>query len=223
NLGVHFATLCGRFYAMDRDKRWDRVKEYYECLLGKAYKVPNLLEYLQKSYDENVTDEFIKAAQNENYKGMREEDGIIFINFRNDRMKQLVEVLNSKDFKEFEREKIFENLLTMSVYDDKFKLPVLFEKEKIENTLAQVISKAGLSQLHTAETEKYAHVTFFFNGGKEELLENETRVLIPSPKVKTYDEKPQMSAFEVCDAVKKGIEKGEDFIVVNFANGDMVG
>ncbi len=105
NLGVHFATLCGRFYAMDRDKRWDRVKEYYECLLGKAYKVPNLLEYLQKSYDENVTDEFIKAAQNENYKGMREEDGIIFINFRNDRMKQLVEVLNSKDFKEFEREK----------------------------------------------------------------------------------------------------------------------
>lgn len=102
---MHFATLCGRFYAMDRDKRWDRVKEYYECLLGKAYKVPNLLEYLQKSYDENVTDEFIKAAQNENYKGMREEDGIIFINFRNDRMKQLVEVLNSKDFKEFEREK----------------------------------------------------------------------------------------------------------------------
>lgn len=105
--------------------------------------------------------------QNENYKGMREEDGIIFINFRNDRMKQLVEVLNSKDFKEFEREKIFENLLTMSVYDDKFKLPVLFEKEKIENTLAQVISKAGLSQLHTAETEKYAHVTFFLMAEKK--------------------------------------------------------
>lgn len=223
NLGVHFATLCGRFYAMDRDKRWERVKEYYDCLLGKSKSVPNLVQYLEKCYKENITDEFIRAAQNESYKGMREEDGLIFINFRNDRMKQLIEVLNSKEFKEFEREKVFKNLLTMSVYDDKFKLDVLFEKEEIKNTLSETISKAGLSQLHTAETEKYAHVTFFFNGGKEELLENETRVLIPSPKVKTYDEKPAMSAFEVCEVVKKGIEKGEDFIVVNFANGDMVG
>lgn len=223
NLGVHFATLCGRFYAMDRDERWDRLKEYYECLLGRAKKVPNFLDYMQKCYDEGITDEFIKAAQNENYQGIEEEDGFIFINFRNDRMKQLIKVLNSKDFKEFKREKVFENLLSMSVYDDKFQFPVLFEKEEIKNTLSQVISRAGLTQLHTAETEKYAHVTFFFNGGKEELLENETRVLIPSPKVKTYDEKPAMSAFEVCDAVKKGMQKGEDFIVVNFANGDMVG
>ncbi|AXP08172.1 2,3-bisphosphoglycerate-independent phosphoglycerate mutase [Campylobacter hepaticus] len=223
NLGIHFATLCGRFYAMDRDKRWDRLKEYYDCLLGKSLKVSNLIDYMQKCYDENITDEFIKAAQNENYEGMNEEDGLIFINFRNDRMKQLIEVLNAKNFDHFKRDKVFNNLLTMSVYDDKFNLLVLFEKEQIKSTLSEVISKAGLSQLHTAETEKYAHVTFFFNGGKEELVENETRILIPSPKVKTYDEKPDMSAFEVCDVVKKGIEKGEDFIVVNFANGDMVG
>lgn len=222
-IGVHFATLCGRFYAMDRDKRWERVREYYDCLLGKSKGVPNLVDYVEECYQNEITDEFIQAAKNENYKGMQEDDGLIFVNFRNDRMKQLIEVLNSQNFKEFEREKVFENLLTMSVYDNKFNIPVLFEKEEIKNTLSETISKAGLTQLHTAETEKYAHVTFFFNGGKEELLENETRVLIPSPKVKTYDEKPEMSAFEVCDAVKKGIEKGEDFIVVNFANGDMVG
>ncbi len=185
--------------------------------------VSNWVDYIEECYQNETTDEFIQAAKNENYKGMQEDDGLIFVNFRNDRMKQLIEVLNSQNFKEFEREKVFENLLTMSVYDDKFNIPVLFEKEEIKNTLSETISKAGLTQLHTAETEKYAHVTFFFNGGKEELLENETRVLIPSPKVKTYDEKPEMSAFEVCDVVKKGIEKGEDFIVVNFANGDMVG
>lgn len=221
--GVHLASVCGRFYAMDRDKRWERVKEYYNCLLAKAPRVLSFSSYIEDSYKENITDEFIKAAISKDFEGLNEEDGLIFINFRNDRMRELIELLNSKDFKEFKREKIFENLLTMCVYDDKFKLPVLFEKEKLENTLAEVISKAGLSQLHTAETEKYAHVTFFFNGGKEELLENETRVLIPSPKVKTYDEKPQMSAFEVLAEVKKGIQKGEDFIVVNFANGDMVG
>ena len=221
--GVHLASVCGRFYAMDRDKRWDRVEEYYKCLLAQVPKVSNFSSYIENSYKKNTTDEFIKGVVSNDFKGLSEEDGLIFVNFRNDRMRELIEVLNSKDFKEFKREKIFQNLLTMCVYDEKFKIPVLFEKEKIENTLAEVISKAGLSQLHTAETEKYAHVTFFFNGGKEELLENETRVLIPSPKVKTYDEKPQMSAYEVLSEVKKGIEKGEDFIVVNFANGDMVG
>ncbi|MBM0637486.1 2,3-bisphosphoglycerate-independent phosphoglycerate mutase [Campylobacter sp. VicNov18] len=223
NLGVYFATLCGRFYAMDRDKRWDRIKEYYDGLLGRVHKVSNWLDYIQKSYDANIMDEFIKAAQNENYHGIQEEDGLIFINFRNDRMKQLVEALNSKEFSGFKRDRIFENLLTMSVYDEQFNIPVIFEKEQLKNTLSEVISSAGLTQLHTAETEKYAHVTFFFNGGKEELLENETRILIPSLKVKTYDEQPSMSAFEVCNAVKQGIKKGEDFIVVNFANGDMVG
>ena len=221
--GVKLASVCGRFYAMDRDKRWERVEEYYNCLLAKAPRVSSFSSYIENSYQEDITDEFIKAAISKDFEGLSEEDGLIFVNFRNDRMRELIEILNSKDFKEFKREKIFENLLTMCVYDDKFNLPVIFEKEKIENTLAEVISKAGLSQLHTAETEKYAHVTFFFNGGKEDLLENETRVVIPSPKVKTYDEKPQMSAYEVLAEVKKGIEKGEDFIVVNFANGDMVG
>ncbi|MGH2326882.1 2,3-bisphosphoglycerate-independent phosphoglycerate mutase [Campylobacter taeniopygiae] len=222
-LGICFATLCGRFYAMDRDKRWDRIQEYYRCLMGESQSSDDFIKYIQQSYQDQITDEFIKAVKHNDYKGMDENDGLIFINFRNDRMKQLVEVLNFQDFKEFKRDKIFQNLLTMSVYDDRFDIPVIFQKEKIQNTLPEIISKAGLTQLHTAETEKYAHVTFFFNGGKEELLENETRILIPSPKVKTYDEKPQMSAFEVCDIVKKGINKGEDFIVVNFANGDMVG
>ena len=120
-------------------------------------------------------------------------------------------------------ETVMKNAITMTNYDDKFNLKVLFEKENIKNTLAELISNAGLTQLHTAETEKYAHITFFLNGGKEDLVANETRLLIPSPKVKTYDEKPEMSAFEVLEAVKSGIEKGEDFIVVNFANGDMIG
>lgn len=220
---VHFASLCGRFYAMDRDKRWERVRAYYECLRGRAKWIKNFSEAVRASYEEGVYDEFIEPVVCEDFEGIDSEDGIIFINFRNDRMKELVEALHSEEFSAFERDKTFKNCLTMSVYDDKFKLPVLFEKENLKNTLAEVISKAGLSQLHTAETEKYAHVTFFFNGGKEELLENETRTLIPSPKVKTYNENPAMSAFEVCEAVKSGMEKGEDFIVVNFANGDMVG
>ncbi len=221
--GICFASLCGRFYAMDRDKRWERIKEYYKCLLGEAERVLKFSEYLEQSYKEKITDEFIKARISKDFTGLNEEDGLIFINFRNDRMRELVEALSAENFTEFKRDKIFKNILTMCVYDDKFNFPVLFKKEELKNTLAELISKANLSQLHTAETEKYAHVTFFFNGGKEELLENETRVLIPSPKVETYDEKPQMSAFEVLEEVKKGILKGEDFIVVNFANGDMVG
>jgi len=220
---IHLASLSGRFYAMDRDKRWQRVLEYYKCLMGEALSVESFSEYMQKSYAQNITDEFIKPVVFQGFKGIKKDEGLIFINFRNDRMKQLVQALNSKEFKEFPRKELFENLLTMSVYDDNFNIPVLFEKEQIENTLAQVIAQAGLSQLHTAETEKYAHVTFFFNGGKEELVAGESRVLIPSPKVKTYDQKPEMSAYEVLDIVKKGINKGEDFIVVNFANGDMVG
>ena len=138
-------------------------------------------------------------------------------------MKEIVTALSSDEFSEFERPFVFKNILTMSVYDEKFNLPTIFAKEELKNTLASVIAENDLSQLHTAETEKYAHVTFFFNGGKEDLENNESRVLIPSPKVKTYDEKPEMSAYEVLEVVKKGIEKGEDFIVVNFANGDMVG
>lgn len=220
---IQFASLCGRFYAMDRDKRWERTQKYYDCLLAKALKNSDFVGHIQNSYDKDITDEFLEPIINPKFEGINEEDGLIFINFRNDRMKQIIEVLNDGNFKEFKREKILKNLLTMTVYDDKYNIPVLFEKEKIDNTLAETISLAGLRQLHTAETEKYAHVTFFFNGGKEEVLENETRVLIPSPKVKTYDLMPQMSAYEVLEVVLKGIENQEDFIVVNFANGDMVG
>lgn len=222
-LGVHLASLCGRFFAMDRDKRWERVREFYNALLGKAPSVAKFSEYIAQNYAQNVTDEFLPACNAPDFTGLGVDDGIIFINFRNDRMKEIVSALSDDEFSEFERPFVFKNILTMSVYDEKFNLPVLFDKEELTNTLAAVISEHDLSQLHTAETEKYAHVTFFFNGGKEDLVAGESRVLIPSPKVKTYDEKPEMSAYEVLEAVKKGIEKGEDFIVVNFANGDMVG
>ncbi|EAJ0335053.1 2,3-bisphosphoglycerate-independent phosphoglycerate mutase [Campylobacter lari] len=221
--GVNFASLSGRFYAMDRDKRYDRVKFYYDALFAKAPKCDDFVQFIQKNYDENITDEFLTPVISQNFDGIKAEDGVIFINFRNDRMRQLVASLTQESFNEFPKEVLIKNTITMSLYDESFKLPVIFEKEELNNTLASVIANANLSQLHTAETEKYAHVTFFFNGGKEELECNETRVLIPSPKVKTYDEKPQMSAKEVAGEVIKGIENSMDFIVVNFANGDMVG
>lgn len=221
--GLNLASLSGRFYAMDRDKRYERVQEYYKALFGKALRVKDFADYMRQNYQKELTDEFIKPAISEDFKGLGQNDGLIFINFRNDRMKQIVSALTSDEFSEFEREFVLKNALSMTRYDDNFDLKVLFEKEKLENTLAEYISKANLRQFHTAETEKYAHVTFFFNGGKEEPVPNESRVLVPSPKVKTYDEKPQMSAFEVLEEVKKGIKRGEDFIVVNFANGDMVG
>lgn len=220
---VNLASLSGRFYAMDRDKRYERVRAYYEALFGRASHIKDFIHYIQQSYDEGITDEFIKPAISDEFKGIEQDDGLIFINFRNDRMKQLVSALTSENFSEFKREFVVKNALTMTRYDEQFALAVLFEKERLEHTLAETISNAGLSQLHTAETEKYAHVTFFLNGGKEEPVKGETRVLIPSPKVKTYDEKPEMSAYEVCEAVIAGVERGEDFIVVNFANGDMVG
>lgn len=221
--GLNLASLSGRFYAMDRDKRYERVQEYYKALFGKALRVRDFADYVGQNYQKDITDEFIKPAISEDFKGLGQNDGLIFINFRNDRMKQIVSALTSDEFNEFEREFVLKNALSMTRYDDNFDLKVLFEKEKLENTLAEYISKANLRQFHTAETEKYAHITFFFNGGKEEPVPNESRVLVPSPKVKTYDEKPQMSAFEVLEEVKKGIKRGEDFIVVNFANGDMVG
>ncbi|MBF0898180.1 MAG: phosphoglycerate mutase (2,3-diphosphoglycerate-independent), partial [Campylobacter concisus] len=181
------------------------------------------LEYIMQSYEAGVTDEFIVPASFGDFGGIGEDDGVIFINFRNDRVREIAAALGDENFSEFARPFVVKNLLTMTEYDANFKFEVLFKNEKIKNTLSEVIAAAGLRQLHTAETEKYAHVTFFFNGGVEELASNETRVLIPSPKVKTYDEKPEMSAAEVCKAVLKGMEDEQDFIVVNFANGDMVG
>lgn len=218
------ASICGRFYAMDRDKRWDRVEQAYRVIAENS----NLSElapseYMKKSYEDEIFDEFIKSASFYDFGGIKPSDGIVFVNFRNDRARELCAALSVADFSEFSRKSTCPNLITMTQYDDKFAFPVMFAPDEINNTLAQVIADNNLRQLHTAETEKYAHVTFFFNGGKEECVENEARVLIPSPKVATYDEKPEMSAYEVCEAVLKGMDEGFDFIVVNFANGDMVG
>ncbi len=177
----------------------------------------------KKATKRAVTDEFILPTAFEGYPGMGEGDGVILANFRSDRMRQIATVLGDPEFDAFERRPLKLHLATMTQYDASFPYPVLFPKEAPKHTLAEVISRAGLRQLHTAETEKYAHVTFFFNGGVEEPVEGESRVLIPSPQVKTYDLQPEMSAPEVGDAVLKAMEEGYDFVVVNFANGDMVG
>lgn len=218
-----FGSLSGRFYAMDRDKRWDRVRLYLDALLGEAEKSEDFLAYIDECYAKNISDEFIPPRTYIDFKGMDEEDGLIFINFRNDRLIELVSALCMDDFKPFKRKKLFKNILTMSIYDESFKLASILDKLCLENTLSECISRAGLSQLHTAETEKYAHVTFFFNAQKKEPLKGEKRVLIPSPKVKSYDSVPKMSIKGVYEAVCAGMDEGRDFIVVNFANGDMVG
>ena len=221
---IRIASIGGRFYTMDRDNRWERVEKGYRAIV-EAQPVSSLSpeEYVRKSYEEGITDEFILPTAFEGYPGMRDEDGVILANFRSDRMREIATALGDPEFDAFERRPLKLYLATMTQYDASFPYPVLFPKEAPKNTLAEVISRAGLRQLHTAETEKYAHVTFFFNGGVEEPVEGESRVLIPSPQVKTYDLQPEMSAPEVGDAVLKAMEEGYDFVVVNFANGDMVG
>ncbi|MBQ8452194.1 MAG: 2,3-bisphosphoglycerate-independent phosphoglycerate mutase [Prevotella sp.] len=225
---AHIASIVGRFYAMDRDKRWTRVKEAYDLLTaGKGKQSADMLQAMQESYDEGVTDEFIKPIHNTQVNGVIEEgDAVIFINFRNDRAKELTTVLTQQDMPE-EGMKTIPGLkyYCMTPYDANFRgVGILFPKENVEDTLGEYLSKLGKKQLHTAETEKYAHVTFFFNGGREAPFEGEDRILVPSPKVATYDLKPEMSAFEVKDNLVKAINTQKyDFIVVNFANGDMVG
>lgn len=221
---ITIATIGGRFYGMDRDNRWDRVELGYKAIAEakpKTDKSPSL--YIDESYAKDVTDEFIAPVAFGDYDGLRDGDAMLTINFRSDRMREMTSALGDKNFDGFSKEHKSIYLATITEYDKSFNYPVLFKKDTPKNTLAEVISNAGLTQLHTAETEKYAHVTFFLNGGVDEPFLNETRVLIPSPKVKTYDEKPQMSAPEVGKAVRDGIDEGYDFIVVNFANGDMVG
>ena len=221
---IKIATIAGRYYAMDRDNRWDRVKKSFEAItFAQPSTSYDVLTYLKESYDSGVFDEFIIPSAFDGYDGLKENDGIIFCNFRSDRMREMSSVFANKEFSEFPtfKENLF--LATMTQYDKNTPIDVLFPKDAPENTLAEVISNAGLSQLHTAETEKYAHVTFFFNGGIEEPMLNETRVLIPSPSVATYDLQPEMSAPQVADAVKTAMKNDIDFIVVNFANGDMVG
>lgn len=222
------ASIIGRFYAMDRDKRWNRVKEAYDLLVdGKGKQAKCMVEAMQQSYDEDVTDEFIKPINNANVDGtIKEGDCIIFFNYRNDRAKELTVVLTQKDMPE-EGMHTVKGLqyYCMTPYDASFQnVHIIFPKENVQNTLGEFLSNKGMTQLHTAETEKYAHVTFFFNGGRETPYEGEDRILVPSPKVATYDLKPEMSAFEVKDKLVAAIKENKyDFIVVNFANGDMVG
>ncbi|MBA1433176.1 MAG: 2,3-bisphosphoglycerate-independent phosphoglycerate mutase [Epsilonproteobacteria bacterium] len=224
NENVTIATIAGRFYAMDRDNRWERVKRAYDAIVNAEPITEMSLEaYIGHSYAQGETDEFVEPTAFSDYDGMQDGDAVLTINFRSDRMREMVTALAAENFVEFERKPIKVHLATITEYDKSFSYPVLFKKEPPKNTLAEVISNANLRQLHTAETEKYAHVTFFLNGGIDEPYANETRVLIPSPDVKTYDMKPEMSAHEVGEAVLAAMDEGYDFIVVNFANGDMVG
>ena len=222
------ASIIGRYYAMDRDKRWERVKEAYDLLVnGEGKKATDMVQAMQESYDEGVTDEFIKPIVNANVDGtIKEGDVVIFFNYRNDRAKVLTVVLTQQDMPEAGMHTIPGlQYYCMTPYDASFKgVHILFDKENVANTLGEYLSAKGMSQLHIAETEKYAHVTFFFNGGRETPFDKEDRILVPSPKVATYDLKPEMSAYEVKDKLVAAINENKyDFIVVNFANGDMVG
>ncbi len=222
------ASIVGRFYAMDRDKRWDRIKAAYDLLVsGEGKQATDMVRAVQESYDEGVTDEFIKPINNSAVDGtIKEGDVVIFFNFRNDRAKELTIVLTQRDMPEMGMHTIPGlQYYCMTPYDASFTgLHILFPKENVTNTLGEYLSAQGKAQLHTAETEKYAHVTFFFNGGRETPFGGEERILVASPKVQTYDLKPEMSAYEVKDKLVEAIKLEKyDFIVVNFANGDMVG
>ena len=229
----HIASIIGRFYAMDRDKRWNRVKIAYDQLVeGKGRQVTDMVEGVQSCYDSDSedhknTDEFMEPLVNANVDGrIKEGDVVIFFNYRNDRAKELTIVLTQQDMPEEGMHTILGlQYYCMTPYDASFKgVHILFPKENVENTLGEYLSQQGKRQLHTAETEKYAHVTFFFNGGRETPYEGEDRILVPSPKVATYDLKPEMSAYAVKDKLVGAINTQQyDFIVVNFANGDMVG
>jgi len=219
------ASLIGRYYAMDRDKRWERTKKAYEMLVkGRRRLVENAMEGIKIAYENGETDEFVLPVVIENTERIKDGDVAIFFNFRPDRGRQLTSAFIDPDFSYFPVEPIEVYFVTMTRYDKNFKNPVAFEKEDIKNTLGEVLSKNGMSQLRIAETEKYAHVTYFFNGGREKPFPGEERCLVPSPKVATYDLKPEMSAYEVTEELIKRIEEEKyDFIVVNYANPDMVG
>lgn len=225
------ATITGRYYAMDRDKRWERVKLAYDALVNGIGATSNNAEQsILESYENNVTDEFIKPVVMVDEEGnpkatIQNDDVVIFFNFRTDRGRQLTEVLSQKDNHEYNMHKLSLYYVTMTNYDETFQnINVIYKNDNIENTLGEVLENAGKKQIRIAETEKYPHVTFFFSGGREQEFDGEKRLLCPSPKVATYDLKPQMSAYEIRDAIVPELEKGEvDFVCLNFANGDMVG
>ncbi|WP_272151596.1 2,3-bisphosphoglycerate-independent phosphoglycerate mutase [Tenacibaculum aiptasiae] len=225
------ASITGRYYAMDRDNRWERIHLAYDALVNaKGTLSSNATESIQQSYDSDITDEFIKPIvmvdnNNQPKTTIKEDDVVIFFNFRTDRGRQLTEALNEKDFSEFNMKKLPLYFVTMTNYDETFKnIKVIYNSNNIENTLGEVLESAKKKQIRIAETEKYPHVTFFFSGGREEEFKGEKRLLCPSPKVATYDLKPEMSAYEIRDAIVPELENGEvDFVCLNFANGDMVG
>ncbi|WP_421811170.1 2,3-bisphosphoglycerate-independent phosphoglycerate mutase [Flagellimonas sp.] len=225
------ATVIGRYYAMDRDKRWERVKMAYDVLVNaKGEKTQDIGEAMQKSYDDGVTDEFIKplvltGTDNEPVAKIKDGDVIVFFNFRTDRGRELTQALSQQDFHEQNMHKLDLYYVTMTNYDDSFKgTKIIFNKENIKDTLGETLAKHGKKQIRIAETEKYPHVTFFFNGGREEPFDGEERILCPSPKVATYDLQPEMSAYDIRDAIIPELKKGEaDFVCLNFANPDMVG
>ncbi|HMI06323.1 MAG TPA: 2,3-bisphosphoglycerate-independent phosphoglycerate mutase, partial [Flavobacterium sp.] len=225
------ATMIGRYFAMDRDKRWERVKQAYDLLVhGTGEHSKNAVETLEANYAKNVTDEFIPATvmvndRDEPLATIKEGDVVIFFNFRTDRGRQLTEVLSQKDHLDFNMHKMNLYYVTMTNYDDTFNnIYRIFDKDHITETLGEVLEKHNKKQIRIAETEKYPHVTFFFSGGRENPFEGETRILRNSPKVATYDLQPEMSAFELADALVPELEKeAVDFVCLNFANGDMVG
>ena len=225
------ASIIGRYYAMDRDKRWERVKIAYDCLVnGVGEASSDMVEAMQRSYDEGVTDEFVKPIVRIDENGevigrIKPNDLVIFYNYRNDRAKEITIVLTQQDMPEEGMHTMPLYYCCMTPYDAKFEgLHILFDKENVRNTIGEYVSSLGLSQLRIAETEKYAHVTFFLNGGRETEFENESRILVASPKVATYDLQPEMSAYEVKDKLVEALGTQKfDFICLNFANGDMVG
>jgi 2,3-bisphosphoglycerate-independent phosphoglycerate mutase len=225
------ASVCGRYYTMDRDKRWERIKQGYDLLtagIGRKARSPE--QAIENSYNDGVTDEFIKPViivddNNEPIATLEEDDVFFCFNFRTDRLREITTVLSQRDMPEYQMSTIPLYYVTMTRYDDSFRgIHVVYDKDNVEMTIGETLSKLGLSQIRIAETEKYPHVTFFFSGGREKEFPNERRILIPSPKVATYDLQPEMSAYLVKDAIVAELNKSEaDFVCLNFANGDMVG
>jgi 2,3-bisphosphoglycerate-independent phosphoglycerate mutase len=226
---IRFGTIGGRYYGMDRDKRWEREELAYDALLGQSpFHAPTADAAIAAGYARGETDEFVKPTLIGDFQGMKDGDGLFMANFRADRARQILTALLDPAFKDFARKRVvkFAAVLGMVEYSSALAklMPCLFPPQEMKHTLGQIVSEAGLKQLRIAETEKYAHVTFFFNGGEETLFPGEERILVPSPKVPTYDLKPEMSAFEVTDKLVAAIDADTfDLIVVNFANGDMVG
>lgn len=228
---IKIASIIGRYYAMDRDKRWERIKKAYDLLVnGVGTACADPVEALISSYEKGISDEFVEAHYIADSKGeplakIEEGDVVLCFNFRTDRCRQITQVLSQEDFHEYNMHKTPLYYCTMTRYDEKFKdIKVLYEKEDLSNTLGEVLSRNGKTQIRIAETEKYPHVTFFFNGGREEPFDGEKRIIVPSPKVATYDLQPEMSALEVKDKIMDELQASPpDFICLNFANADMVG